>query len=160
MAFRYVGKKAKLLNLKYESNYIEASSDTNCPTQAIWTLKLMVDSLAGENHDELIPSLTNRKASIGAERIAKLALHFIHGSGISNSFKAHSLRSITSELLEALNVPSEEIDKRGGWSSQNNKNSRVRKENYSSKVTLTNFANILLSTAIEHQQHPDVSKVL
>lgn len=145
LIFKYKGKRAQILNLRSESNYIEYNPAPESPANIILKLKERVDAISGSFHDYLIPDLRNKKKSLSSQRIANLTHEFMTAQRIPKEFTAHSLRTMTSEILSLLGVPDSDIDKRGGWSSKT-PSSKVRKESYRSRVVSPDFSKILLNS--------------
>ena len=144
VVFKYIGKYAIKHKLEWEMNYLEFTPDeSRCPATAILALKAMVDTLSPHTNN-LFVDLRKPHGPIGEERLANIVYDFMRKCNIDPSFTAHSIRTMTSELLGLLGVPALDIDKRGAWANKNPTLSSVRLQHYNSRLSPLNFASLLV----------------
>ena len=150
VGFNYSSKNSSNNAIAADSNYVEALSPTVdadrlvfCPARRLLAFCTRVESLPGaQSHDFLFTDRQGKPLSLDSCR--RLVRDFLKSvPNIDDRHTAHGLRAASSQMLQMLGVPVEDIMVRAGWTARTA--SATRTEHYVRyRLVRHNFADALL----------------
>ena len=150
VGFNYTSKNSSNNAIATDSNYVEALSPSVsverhvfCPARRLLAFSTRVDRLPhAQHHDFLLTDKTGKALSLDSSR--RLIRDFMRSiPTIDHRHTSHSLRSASSQMLQMLGVPIEDIMVRAGWTARTA--SATRTEHYVRyRLVRHNFADALL----------------
>lgn len=150
VVFESSSKNAAAVGMSFDTFHVshvaklegEGCDEDLCPACLMWQLKCHVDGLLpAATHDSLWTDEAGH--ALHKDSVAKIITKLMRRAGLDPVFTSHSLRHASSQTLQVLGVPAEDINLRGGWTSQ--LQSATRAVHYThGRFVRDNFAELLL----------------
>jgi hypothetical protein len=149
VTFNYSSKGSTALGLAVDCNYvshlaadIDACDTTLCPAHLMLELKGLIDAMPSASaHDRLLTD--QHGAPLTTATVANVITRLMRRAGLATVFTSHSLRGASSQTLQVLGVPSNDVCIRAGWHTSSQ--SATRSFHYlHGRFVRHNFAQLLL----------------